>query len=139
MWSIFTPEEIERRRLESVEALRKQEREEWDAWYQEECDRMYWTRGKCCAGCDHWSSEMAMTGNCLAAGIVSGEDVLMSIGVTFATYMPPPGLPYCNAEFYCAKFEDKFDWSSLDAEYLNRIGATKFGELKNKPQTVASI
>lgn len=138
MWSKFTPEEIERRRLESVEAMKERDRAEWYAWYQEQCDRMYWARGKCCAGCDHWSSDGGMTGNCLAAGIVSGSDVIRSLGFTFCSYTPPPGHPFSRAESYCGKFEDKFDWSTLDADYLARIGATQFGELKNKPQSVAS-
>jgi hypothetical protein len=136
-WSNFTAEEIERRRLASVSALEALGREEFGRWYQEQCDRLYWTRGQCCAGCDHWRSDMGNTGRCAAAGIVSGADVLRSTGVTWSSYIPPPGLPYSQAIFHCGKFRDEFDWSSLDREYLSWIGALRHGQLKPKPQTPA--
>lgn len=138
-WSKFTPEEIERRRIASVEAMRVHEREQFARWYQEENDRLYWTRGQCCAGCDHWYSDMGNTGQCAAAGIVSGEDVMRSItGGGFWSYTPPPGLPYSKATFHCGKFRDEFDWSTLDREYLARIGAMQHGQLKLKPRYPAT-
>jgi len=121
-WSKYSAEEIERRRVLSVAALRARDREEFDAWYQEQCDREYWTRGQCCAGCDHWQSSAGNTGQCAAAGIVSGADVLASMGVTFSSYMPPPGFPYTASDHHCGLFKDDFDWRSLDDDYLHRIG-----------------
>ena len=137
-WDRFSPEELERRRIASIDALKQREREAWDREYQETCDRLYWSRGQCCAGCDHWASDGGMTGTCAAAGIVSGEDVLRSYGITWSTRTPPPGLPYSQADFACGKFRDDFDWSTLDPDYLARIGAMRFGALKAKPQTVAT-
>jgi hypothetical protein len=61
-WSNFTQEEIERRHLAAVDALQALDREEFSRWYQEQCDHLYWTRGQCCAGCDHWRSDMGNTG-----------------------------------------------------------------------------
>jgi len=133
-WSKFTPDEIERRRLASVSALKMLDEAAWERKYQETCDRLYWTRGQCCAGCDHWQSDGGLTGLCSAAGIVSGEDVLRSMGITFSSYMPAPGFPFSNAENYCGKFRDDFDWSTLERDYLSRIGALRNGSLKPKPR-----
>lgn len=132
-WSKFTTDEIERRRQDSMRALERMDRDAFDAWYQERCDEMYWTRGQCCAGCDHWQSDQGRSGNCSAAGIVSGVDVLRSMGVTFSSYMPPPGFPFTRDDFHCGLFRDDFDWSTLDDEYLTRIGAMKDGVMKPKP------
>lgn len=88
--------------------------------------------------CDHWGSSGALTGRCSAAGIMSGADVLQSMGVTFSSYMPEPGFPYTRAEHACGLFRDDFDWSTLDVGYLRRIGAMKGNALRNKPQTVAT-
>jgi hypothetical protein len=136
-FSKFTPEEVERRRKESVAAMREAERAEFDLWYQEECDRLYWQNGQCCAGCDHWRSEAANVGECAAAGIVSGEDVLRSMGVTWASYTPAPGFPLTRARDHCGKFKDDFDWSTLDWPYLKKIGAVAYGVLKPKPKACA--
>lgn len=138
-WNRFSPAEMERRRLASVEELRRRDRAEFDAWYHQQCDRLYWTLGQCCAGCDHWHSDGVKSGQCAAAGIVSGEDVIRSIGVTFSSYTPPPGLPYSRADFHCGKFRDDFDWSTLDQDYLERIGAMKSGRLLPKPCRAAQI
>lgn len=71
-WSKLTAEEVERRRLASVEAMGRREREDFDRWYQAECDRMYWARGQCCAGCDHWYSDGGEQGNAKRAGCSLG-------------------------------------------------------------------
>lgn len=133
------PEEIERRRLVSIAAMEAKDRAEWEARYQETCDRLYWSRGKCCAGCDHWISDAGLTGQCAAAGIMSGADVMRSIGVTFSSYTPEPGFPYTRAEHVCGLFRDDFDWSTLDAEYLRRIGAMKNNVMRAKPKTTAIL
>lgn len=130
-------EEIERRRRASIEAVKRLEQSAFEARYQEICDRRYWTRGQCCAGCDHWSSEGGNTGTCSAAGIMSGADVVRSMGVTFSSYVPPPGFPFRRIDFHCGMFRDNFDWSELTDDYLERIGAMRNGVLKPKPMHVA--
>lgn len=137
-WSKLPPDELERRRRLSVDAMTARERAEFDLWYQEKCDRLYWTKGRCCAGCDHWSSDSSLSGRCAAAGIMSGGDVLKSMGVTFSSHTPPPGFPYSEADFHCGKFSDDFDWTTLDDAYLTRIGAMRNGKLRSKPATAST-
>lgn len=132
-WSGLAPEEIERRRLRSNTVMRERRREEFEAWYQEQCDRTYWRLGPCCAGCDHWQSAGGRTGECSAAGIMSGVNVLRSIGISFASYIPKPGFPFTREDHRCGLFRDNFDWSKLDSDYLTKIGATRNGELRKKP------
>lgn len=129
----FSADEIERRRIASVAGLKARDRSEFDRRYQEACDAEYWGHGQCCAGCDHWRSDMGLSGQCAAAGIVSGEDVMRSIGAFWSSYTPPPGLPYTRHDFHCGKFSDTFDWSTLDTDYLTRIGAMREGSLRSKP------
>ena len=117
------PEEIERRRQESISALGVMGRERFAAWYQEKLDRHYWAHGRSCAGCDHWSSDSSLIGECMSAPPVSGADVLRSLGITFSTYTPAPGQPYTTHDHVCGAFKDDFDWTTLDPEYLKRIGA----------------
>lgn len=119
----MTPKEMERRRAESLEEMKRRERVEFDKWYQEKCDKDYWKNGPCCAGCDHWQSDMGNLGSCTAAGIVSGDQVMRSMGISSCSYTPPPGFPLTPGEFHCGLFEDEFDWSSLPPEYLEKIGA----------------
>lgn len=133
-WTNLTNSEIERRRRESVKAREELDRKEFAERYQERCDRMYWTQGQCCAGCDHWSSDGGRSGECAGAGIVSGADVMRSIGATFSSHFAPPGFPFTRDDHYCGLFRDDFDWSTLDADYLTRIGAMKDGVLKSKPR-----
>lgn len=115
--------EIERRRQASIVALRERQKTEWEARYQERCDRFYWQRGRCCAGCDHWASDAGDFGQCMSAPPVSGQDVLKSLGIDWASYIPPPDHPYTQREHVCGAFKDDFDWSLLPDEYLQRIGA----------------
>ncbi len=117
------PDEIERRRQKSVRAWADIQRAEWEVRYQEMLDTLYWRKGRCCAGCDHWQSEGGMTGQCMAAPIVSGLDVMKSMGIDWSSYKFEPGHPYRHAEHVCGAFKDDFDWSTLPPEYLARIGA----------------
>lgn len=112
---------------------------EFDAWYQEACDKQYWSIGQCCAGCDHWISSKGLTGQCSAAEIVSGYEVLKSMGASFSSYIPKPGLPWTQSDSHCGKFSDAFDWSTLDWAYLIKIGAVRNGALRETPKTVASL
>jgi len=123
VWSKLSPKELERRRIASVQAVKARRQKEFDRHYQEHCDRLYWAHGPCCAGCDHWRSEAGETGECTAAGIASGADVLRSMGITFSSYLPAPGFPSSCATDHCGLFRDDFDWASLGDLYLRRIGA----------------
>ncbi len=123
-FSELPPEEIERRRLSSVEAYSQIKRERWQDKYQEWADTFYWKHGRCCAGCDHWSSDQGKIGACLSAPPVSGLDVIRSFGIEWSSYTPPPGQPFTDHDHVCGAFSDEFDWKTLDAEYLERIGAT---------------
>lgn len=130
----FSDAEMERRRIASVEALRAREREEFDRRYQEHCDTLYWSKGQCCAGCDFWNSDMGNSGECHHAGLVSGDQVLASMGAQFHTlHNPRPGYPLTKADQWCANFKDDFDWASLPSDYLERIGAKFGGVVQAKP------
>lgn len=115
--------EVERRRLLSVEAMTERGRVAFEQWYQQRLDMYYWKHGNCCAGCDHWSSFGADSGECYGGPPVSGEQVLQSMGIHFFSYIPAPGQPYTSHEHVCGAFKDDFDWSSLEPEYLEKIGA----------------
>lgn len=122
-WKPTMPDsEIERRRIASINALKARDREEWNAKYQEICDTEYFKNGPCCAGCDHWQSDAGLTGNCSAAGILSGAEVARSLGWEGSSYTPAPGFPFTRSHFHCGKFKDEFDWESLERDYLMRIG-----------------
>lgn len=116
-------QEIERRRLSSVETMRDMERSAWERKYQKRCDEFFWSNGPCCAGCDHWSSEAGDVGECMSAAPVSGENVLKSLGIDWCSYLPPPGQPFTKRDHKCGSFQDSFDWSTLDEVYLKSIGA----------------
>ena len=130
----FDPAEIERRRQASIAEMKRRDEAAWQAKYQETCDAAYWRLGQCCAGCDHWESESGLTGRCTGAGIVSGDQVMRSMGVAFSSYTPAPGFPVSAHDFRCGLFRDDFDWSTLDADYLHRIGAMRGGKLRDKPR-----
>ncbi|MDR6511435.1 hypothetical protein J2792_002307 [Novosphingobium capsulatum] len=91
--------------------------------HQEWKDAFYWANGPCCAGCDHWACDMGKIGECTAAPPVSGDQVLKSLGIRSATIEAAPGQPFTEPSHVCGAFQDNFDWCSLDAEYLERIGA----------------
>jgi hypothetical protein len=127
------PHEVNRRLKKSRAAWREILKEEWLDGYQATCDKIYWSKGKCCAGCDHWASDGGLTGACAAAGIVSGEQVLKSMGISMSSYIPAPGFPITDHTFVCGLFRDNFDWTSLSPEYLAEIGALRDGILREKP------
>ncbi len=133
-WSRFSPEELERRRKLSVAALGAIDAERWGEHYQEVCDGIYWKFGPCCAGCDHWASYAGLSGQCTAAAIMSGPDVMRSLGISWSSYIPEPGHPYTKAKHCCGLFSDTFDWSTLEDDYLRRIGAMAGNSLKPRPR-----
>ena len=132
-WTNLSDAEIERRRQESIAALNCRDRMDFDKWYQKLCDETYWKFGRCCAGCDFWASDMGGVGKCTAGPMVSGQDVIKSMGMTFCSLDPGPGFISTKMEQHCGKFQDEFDWSALDAKYLEDIGAMRDGKLKAKP------
>lgn len=135
--SKFSPAEIERRRQVSIENLKVRDQDEWHKTYQKMCDKAYWQHGKCCAGCDHWQSDGGFIGFCSAAGIVSGADVMRSMGISASSYRFKPGFPSCRASDHCGKFVDTFDWSSLAPDYLREIGATFNDRMQLKPSLIS--
>lgn len=139
VWSKLSVEEMERRRLVSVEEMARRDRAGFDESYQEMCDQEYWTFGQCCAGCDHWMSDMARIGQCKAAGIVSGADVMRSQGISFSSLPYKPGFPWTDGHHHCGMFKDDFDWSTLDREYLERIGAMRDGKMRPKPSHARAV
>lgn len=134
-WTGLSNDEMERRRAASVEAMKARDRAEFDRWYQEKCDKDYWTNGQCCAGCDHWNSEKGNIGGCMASGFVSGDQVLKSLGFVSSTFTPKPGYPQTEGAYHCSLFKDDFDWSTLPDDYLIRVGAIRNGRLREKPGT----
>jgi hypothetical protein len=122
-FSALPPDEIERRRRQSITAYRARQDEAFAHLYQERCDTFYWSRGRCCAGCDFWTSSEGDIGECTSAPPVSGDQVLKSLGISWSSYTPPPGQPFTRRDHVCGAFQDNFDWSMLDGGYLKRIGA----------------
>lgn len=90
---------------------------------QEFIDRFYFEHGPCCAGCDWWCSLNSLVGECRAAKIVSGDERADMLGIEESSLRIPAGHPLTNRDHHCGSFKDDFDWSSLTAAYLKRIGA----------------
>jgi hypothetical protein len=90
---------------------------------QESVDRFYWSRGKCCAGCDWWRHLDSVAGECIRTAPVSGHARLSLIGITTASAHVGAGHIITPREHVCGEFSDAFDWSSLPLAYLCRIGA----------------
>ena len=109
----------------------------WHLQYQLHCDKLYWQKGQCCAGCDHWCSDMGNIGECTANGIVSGEDVMRSQGISWSSVPFAPGFPQTRALDHCGKFKDDFDWTTLGTFYLRKIGAVFNGKMQPKPTQIA--
>lgn len=124
--SRYSDQELERRRKHSCALL-------FSDWYQEQMDTDYWSNGQRCSGCDYWQSSEGKVGECSAAGILSGAERVKLIGINFISYTPEPGFPYTRHNFWCGKFKDGFDWSSLDDDYLHKIGAMQAGVLMPLP------
>ena len=125
--------EIIFRRGQSIIAMESIGRKDFEEKYQAACDSLYWSQGQCCAGCDFWDSGHGFTGQCLASTMVSGDQVMKSIGADNCTYDPGPGFPFSLAQDWCGKFKDDFNWNDLDMDYLKKIGALNKNQLKLKP------
>lgn len=55
------------------------------------------------------------------------------MGVTFSSYIPEPGFPFTRMDDHCGLFKDDFDWSTLDDDYLRKIGAMTGRGMREKP------
>ena len=89
---------------------------------QELVDRFYAQRGPCCAGCDWWHHVNSLVGECHRSAPVSGENRYAMIGIRAASLPFDAGHVMTLREHHCGDFKDEFDWSSLPAAYLRRIG-----------------
>ena len=138
-FTIRPKSEMEKLRERSIAAMAERARKEWADEYQEICDRTYWQLGACCAGCDHWDSYAGNIGECTAAPPVSGQEVMRSLGIVSCSYTPAPGHPCTKADHKCGGFKDDFDWSTLPADYLVKVGAMRDGKLRAKPVGVVEI
>lgn len=89
---------------------------------QEWCDRLYWSNGPCCAGCDHWSRILASAGECTKAAPVGGRERIAMMGLHSCSLPLEAGHPMTPATHKCGDFKDEFDWSTLSPWYLRSIG-----------------
>ncbi len=89
---------------------------------QELLDRFYTQRGPCCAGCDWWHPVNTVAGECRRSAPVPGEQRIAMLGMRSTSLLIPAGHVMTLREHHCGDFKDEFDWSSLPAAYLRRIG-----------------
>ena len=92
---------------------------------QEIADLWYFQHGPCCAGCDWWNNHNSIVGECLRSAPVSAAERIAMIGCDGTSY--PMGQIGAGHVFtfrghHCGEFKDEFDWSTLPASYLKRIG-----------------
>lgn len=85
-------------------------------------DRFYVKHGPCCAGCDWWAPFNSVTGECRRSTPVSGEQRIAMLGMTSSSRVSGAGHVMTLREHHCGEFKDDFDWSTLPAHYLRRIG-----------------
>lgn len=89
---------------------------------QELLDAFYAQHGPCCAGCDWWHCINSLVGECHRSAPVSGIERVSMLGINRASILPEAGHIMTRREHHCGDFIDTFDWSSLPAAYLRRIG-----------------
>lgn len=89
---------------------------------QEACDRFYIAHGPCCAGCDWWSGTNGVVGDCTRSAPVPGAQRFAMLGITGSSLPMAAGHVMTPREHKCGEFKDEFDWSTLPALYLKRIG-----------------
>ncbi len=92
------------------------------ACVSEIADRFYMNHGKCCAGCDWWAQVNSLVGECTRTVPVSGVQRVSMLNITSASLSPRAGHSLTPREHYCGEFSDQFDWLTLPAAYLKRIG-----------------
>lgn len=88
---------------------------------QELADAFYVKHGHCCAGCDWWHRINTLVGECHRAAPVAGHERYNMLGMR-------PSIPLDAGHIMtvrdhrCGEFADTFDWSTLPAWYLRKIG-----------------
>nr|WP_255650858.1 hypothetical protein [Cupriavidus sp. DB3] len=89
---------------------------------QELADAFYVKYGPCCAGCDWWHRIDSLVGECHRSAPVSGIERYAMLGVRWTSRPVEAGHVLTTRDHRCGDFLDTFDWSSLPAAYLRRIG-----------------
>ncbi len=89
---------------------------------QELADRFYVKQGPCCAGCDWWHRLSSLVGECHKSAPVSGIERTSMFGIRCTSLPLDSGHVMTRREHHCGDFKDEFDWTSLPAAYLRRIG-----------------
>ena len=89
---------------------------------QEAVDTFYWSHGPCCSGCDHWQHYNSVCGDCTKSAPVAGHERLAMLGLHSPSLCPGAGHVMTNRAHRCGYFVDSFNWNSLSAAYLQRIG-----------------
>jgi hypothetical protein len=89
---------------------------------QEAVDRFYSANGPCCAGCDWWSHHNSVAGECTKSAPVSGEERYAMLRIYTPSLPTAAGHVMTRRDHRCGDFKDAFDWSTLPAAYLKRIG-----------------
>lgn len=88
-------------------------------------DTFYAKNGACCAGCDHWHWINSIVGECRRSAPVSGAERAGMLQMHSSSLPPEAGHILTMREHHCGEFVDAFDWASLPAHYLRRIGMDK--------------
>jgi hypothetical protein len=93
-----------------------------DRVVQEIADRFYFANGPCCSGCDWWRHVNSIVGECTRSAPVSGDQRGSMLGMRSTSLVPIAGHILTPRTHHCGEFKDEFDWDSLPAAYLQRIG-----------------
>ena len=91
---------------------------------QEFIDAFYWSKGPCCAGCDHWQHFNSILGECTATPPgLSGEQRAAFVGFTGCSTPISSGHALTERDYHCGAFVDSFPWGTLPLMYRKRVGA----------------
>ena len=85
-------------------------------------DRFYTQNGPCCAGCDWWSHYNSLAGECRKSAPVPGVQRVAMLGAYGSSLSLEAGHIMTLRDHHCGDFKDEFDWATLPASYLRRIG-----------------
>jgi hypothetical protein len=92
---------------------------------QEMADRFYAKHGPCCAGCDWWHRINTLVGECHKSAPVGGIERSSMLEIHVTSLPLEAGHVMTRREHHCGDFKDEFDWNSLPAAYLRKIGYNK--------------